>query len=285
MGYNAIMDQGGLGDLLSDLPLGAVRYLSRVGSTNDLAARWVADGASDLSLVVADEQTAGRGRLKRRWFTPAGSGLAFSLILKEIKRDKASPVESIAHYTGLGALAVSDVLNEMLPEHHAVQIKWPNDVLAGPGKIAGVLAEAQWHGDQLTSVILGIGINIAPESVPPAEDLNFPATCVEDLLARPVDRWLLLHAVLDKLLNWRLYLGAPKLIQAWERRLAYLGEWVQVFCPDNTTVKDGQLLGINRDGSLRLRDGEDIEYSISVGEIGIRPVDLSEKSTKLIAKQ
>ena len=285
MRYNANMEQHVLVDLLSDLPLAAVRYLDRVGSTNDLAAGWATADAPDLSLVVADEQTAGRGRLNRRWFTPAGSGIAFSLILKDERRVSAPSLEPISHYTGLGALAVCDALNEVLPEHHAAQIKWPNDVLAGGGKIAGVLAEAQWHGDLLTAVILGIGINISPGSVPPAEGLNYPATCVEDLTRSPIDRWMLLHAVLEKLLHWRPYLGSPELIQAWESRLAYLGEWVQITSLDETKAKEGQVLGINQDGSLRLRAIEGIDYSISAGEIGIRPVDLSEKSTKLVAKQ
>jgi BirA family biotin operon repressor/biotin-[acetyl-CoA-carboxylase] ligase len=194
-------------------------------------------------------------------------------------------MESISHYTGLGALAVCDALNEVLPDHHTAQIKWPNDVLAGGGKIAGVLAEAQWHGDLLTTIILGIGINIAPGSVPPAEVLNFPATCVEDLLERPISRWKLLHAVLGKLHYWRSYIGSAGFIQAWERRLAYLGEWVQIISHEKATPEDGQVLGITKNGSLRLRDREGIGYTISVGEIHLRPVDLSEKSTKLVAKQ
>ncbi len=191
--------------LLSDLPLGALRYFSTVTSTNDLAARWAEAGAPDLALVVADEQTAGRGRLDRRWYTPPGAGLAFTLILEN--QGQVSGQTAQLHlpysprYTALGALAVCDALNAALPAMLPAQIKWPNDVVAQRRKLAGVLAEAQWHGSQLTAVILGIGINVAPESVLPAEQLNFPATCVETALEKPVDRWGLLHAVLERLLS------------------------------------------------------------------------------------
>jgi BirA family biotin operon repressor/biotin-[acetyl-CoA-carboxylase] ligase len=282
--YNENMDHHKLADLLSDLPLGSLRYFDRLGSTNDLAAQWAADGASDLSLIVADEQTAGRGRLNRRWFTQPRSSIAFSLILKDQRRISTQSLNSVSHYTGLGALAMCDALNEVLPDHHRAQIKWPNDVLAGERKIAGVLTEAHWQGDQLTAIILGIGINIAPDSVPPPQELNFPATCVEELLEKPINRWMLLHAVLGKLIQWRSYLGSSKFIQAWEGRLAYRGEWVRIISPDGITPADGQVMGINENGSLRLRSRLNHIYTISVGEIHLRPVDLSEKSTKLGAK-
>jgi BirA family biotin operon repressor/biotin-[acetyl-CoA-carboxylase] ligase len=284
MRYNAKMDQHELVNLLRDLPIGAVRYYDRVTSTNDLAAQWATTGAPDLALVVADEQTAGRGRFNRRWFTPPGSGIAFSLILKDQGRKSTPSLEYISHLSGLGALAICDVLNVLLPVQHDARIKWPNDVLAGGGKIAGVLAEAQWGGDQLTAVILGIGINIAPDSLSLPEELNFPATCVENLLEKPVDRWMLLHAVLGKLLFWRTYLGSSEFIQAWEGKLAYRGEWVQIISLEEASSEDGQVLGLNKNGSLRLRDRAGNVYSLSAGDIHLRPVDLSEKSTKLVAK-
>jgi BirA family biotin operon repressor/biotin-[acetyl-CoA-carboxylase] ligase len=170
------MDQTSLQALLADLPLGSVRYFATVGSTNDLAGRWVEAGAPDLALVAADEQTAGRGRLNRRWITPPSSALAFSLVLK-------NPVEAdVLRYTALGALAVCDALNAALSPVLPAQIKWPNDVIATRRKLAGVLAEAHWQGESLTAVILGIGINVAPPSVPPDEQLNYPATCVESVV-------------------------------------------------------------------------------------------------------
>jgi BirA family biotin operon repressor/biotin-[acetyl-CoA-carboxylase] ligase len=278
------MDQSELLNLLSDLPIGAVRYFDRVGSTNNQAAQWAKTGAPDLSLIVADEQTAGRGRFNRRWLTPPGGGIAFSLILQDQGRKSTPSLEYITHFSGLGALAVCDALNEVLPVQHNACIKWPNDVLAGGGKIAGGLVEAQWDGDQLTTVILGIGINVASDSLPLLEELNFPATCVQNLLERPINRWMLLHAVLGKLLYWRSFLGSTEFIQAWESRLAYRGEWVQIISLEKARVGDGQVLGLNENGSLRLRARAGNVYSVSAGDINLRPVDLLEKSTKLVAK-
>jgi BirA family biotin operon repressor/biotin-[acetyl-CoA-carboxylase] ligase len=261
------MDQQTLEILLADLPLGSLRYYPTIGSTNDLAARWAEAGAADLSLVVADEQTAGRGRMQHRWLTPAGSALAFTLVLRQ---DKDELLSHLAHVTALGALAVCDTLNAALPPVSPAQVKWPNDVVASRRKLAGVLAEAHWRGDQLVALILGIGINVAPASVPAAELLDFPATCVEAQLEKHVDRWELLHAVLSNLLEWRKHLNAQDFIQAWERRLAFRGEWVSLLA-EGQAPKEGQVLGLNSDGSLRLRlrSGEVVGFQF--GEIRLRP--------------
>lgn len=270
------MDQASLEKLLSGLPLGSARYFNTIGSTNDLAARWAAAGAPDLSLVVADEQTAGRGRMQRRWFTPPGATLAFSLVLSSSRLVQSQPEAGFAalmpRLTALGALAVCDTLNAALPPMLPAQIKWPNDVLATRRKLAGVLAEAHWHGEQLKAVILGIGINVAPDSVPPAEALDFPATCLEAVLESPVDRWELLRAVLLKLLEWRQRLDSPDLVKAWERRLAFRGEWVRLL-QEGAPPLEGQVLGLNPDGALRLRLRSGEVVTFIAGEIRLRPAD------------
>lgn len=258
------MDQATLEALLSDLPLGAVRYFETVSSTNDLAARWAEAGARDLSLVVANEQTAGRGRFGRRWFTPRDAALAFSLILRHLER------EALLSCTALGALAVCDALNTALPPLFPAQIKWPNDVIVKRRKLAGVLAEAHWHGDQFVALILGIGINVAPPSVPPADQIDFPATCVEAVLEKAVDRWGLLHAVLEKLLYWRPRLGSAEFMMAWNARLAFRGEWVNVTL-EGQPPREGQVLGLSPQGYLRLRDASGQAYDLRAGVINLRP--------------
>jgi BirA family biotin operon repressor/biotin-[acetyl-CoA-carboxylase] ligase len=231
--------------ILADLPLGEVRYLERTGSTNDDAADWAEEGAPDLSLVLAEEQTAGRGRHNRRWYTPHGASLAFSLILRAQGENAA-----ISRMTALGALALSDALHNLYGLR--ALIKWPNDVLAGGRKLAGVLAEAAWQGDRLASVILGIGINIAPLSVPPQSALNFPAVCLEKALGKKVDRLELLHEVLACLLDWRPRLEKDEFIQAWQERLAFRDEWVQIV-PDRGIPSEGQVVGLDARGCLMLR--------------------------------
>ena len=280
------MDQQTLARALTGLPLGGLRYFERIDSTNSEAARWVEAGAPDLALAVAGEQTAGRGRLGRRWLTPPGSALAFSLVLRSQAAGGSQPGKYFARLTGLGALAVCTALEALyaLP----ARIKWPNDVLGGGLKLAGVLVEASWKGDRPQAAILGIGVNVAPASVPPPEGLNFPATCVEAAVARaaaeqgrpipPVDRLDLLRSILAALLDWRPRLSDAAFLDAWEARLAYRGEWVTVSqavgaagAGVSAETQEGRVLGLADDGALRLarRSGE--EFNVYSGEIRLRP--------------
>jgi BirA family biotin operon repressor/biotin-[acetyl-CoA-carboxylase] ligase len=258
------MNQDHLETALADLPLGSVRYYEQIGSTNDAALSWAEAGCPNLSLVVADEQTAGRGRGDRRWHSPPGSALAFSLILKEIAQGSG-----LTHLTGLGGLSVSHALENLyaLP----TQVKWPNDVLAAGEKLAGVLAEAHWAGDRLKWVVIGTGINVSPNSIPPVERLDFPATCVESAMGRKVERWELLSAVLAEMLEWRLQLGTPEFVRAWEARLAYLGNWVQAIPGSGLPLK-GQLVGLTLDGGLQIRHHTGDERVLRLGEIHLRPL-------------
>jgi BirA family biotin operon repressor/biotin-[acetyl-CoA-carboxylase] ligase len=264
------MDQRRLEKYLRNLPLGPVRYFDQVASTNDLAAGWARNGAPNGALVVADEQTAGRGRGERRWYTPPGSALAFSLVLRDI--EPSSPTA----YSGLGALAVCVALEQTLSSHPPIEIKWPNDILAGDRKLAGVLPEIQWLGERLQAVVLGIGINVAPQSVPPAVAVSIPATCVQALTEDPIDRWELLKAVLVGLLHWRGRVGEPELFREWESRLAYRGQWVQIDSADRPPV-EGRIMGLDAEGGLTLRLHSGATSTLRMGEIRLRPVDSSEK--------
>lgn len=270
------MDQQSLESRLAGLPLGGIRYFDVIGSTNDYAAAWAQRGASDTSLVIANEQTAGRGRDRRHWFTPPGSALAFSLVLRPEIPDEEGHITRI---TGLGALGVSRALRQcyQLP----AEIKWPNDVIINQRKVCGVLAEATWLGEHLSAVILGIGINIAPSSVPPNDwsghhQHPFPAGCIEDMLGEPVDREGLLYAILQEMLEYLPRLSEPHFIQNWRQNLAFLGDWVQVITSE-TEILEGQVAGLSENGSLmlRLRSGEQV--ILQVGELHLRPVDSSIK--------
>ena len=242
---------------LSPLPLGPLEFHPSLPSTNDLAAERLESGSPDLTLIVADEQTAGRGRMGRRWHTPPGAALAFSLVLRP------APTTPLWTHAPLGALAVHSALTGGydLP----AEIKWPNDVLVGGRKVCGILAEAHWQGDRLAGVVLGIGVNVAPEAVPPGE-LPFPAVSVADALGGPVDRWALLAGILSELLAWRAKIGSPGFLQAWEKRLAYRGREVLV------GAHRGILAGLTPEGALRLRT-EAGEIAIPAGELSLRPVE------------
>jgi BirA family transcriptional regulator, biotin operon repressor / biotin---[acetyl-CoA-carboxylase] ligase len=260
------MDEQTLRSGLAGLSLPAIQYFDNLPSTNDLALAWADKGAPDFSLVVADSQSAGRGRLDRRWITVAGAALAFSLVL----RPGAQETEHMALLSPLAGLAVSRAFEKLYNLHPI--IKWPNDVLLSRKKVAGILAEAAWEGQKVNGVILGIGINVAPTAVPPAHELLFPATSVEEELGQPVDRIRLLRSVLEEVLIWRPTLGSTEFFQAWENRLAFRGEWVEASQSGNTALH-GQVVRIDQDGNLILIDASGKEISITAGDIHLKSVD------------
>jgi BirA family biotin operon repressor/biotin-[acetyl-CoA-carboxylase] ligase len=217
--------------------------------------------------VIADEQTAGRGRLNRRWYTPPGAALAASLIIKG--QVLAAGPELIPRLTAWGALALSEALEALSQGEAAVQIKWPNDVLLAGRKVAGILAEAHWIGDHLSAAILGIGVNVHPKAVPPPAELIFPAISVEAGLGRPVDRLDVLYALLERLLAWRERLESPAFLSAWEARLAYRDEWVTVVRDEDSL--EIQVLGLDPEGALLGRDRNGQELHLHFGEIRVRP--------------
>lgn len=226
----------------------------------------MAKDAPNLSLVVADEQTAGRGRLGRPWYTPPGASLAFSLVLHTTLLGSISS----PRFTGLGALAVCTALYDAY--NVEAQIKWPNDVLVGERKLAGILVEASWQGDELLATILGIGINVALKSVPPEDDLSFPATCVEAVLGVPLNRWKLLREVLEAFFAWLPFLDKAIFIQTWEEKLAFHGEWVHLILEGQKPI-EARLLGLEADGAIHVALPNGSEERFQTGEVHLRSVD------------
>jgi len=259
------MNENSLKKKLSKLDIGGLRYFDSIGSTNDEALTWAAEGAPDFALVVADTQTAGRGRLQRRWVTHAGAALALSLVLRPTPQES----QCLTRFSPLGAVAVRQALAEKFGL--SAEIKWPNDVLLGRRKTAGVLAETSWEGPGLPAVVLGIGVNIAPSAVPPPAGLNFPATCVESALGGPVERWEVLRAILEGLLAWRAQMCWPAFLAEWQAHLAFRGEWVRIGASGGADLI-GKVQDINHDGSLRLLDQNGNELSVSVGDVHLRTI-------------
>jgi len=258
------MNETQLGRRLSSLPLGAIRYYDTIGSTNDDALIWASQGAPDLSLIIADEQTSGRGRMERKWFTPTRSALALSLILHPTVMEQAHPSRT----TGLLALSLTESLLTLGLDP---QIKWPNDVLLGGKKVAGILVETAWTGEKLDALVLGMGVNVLSTSVPPADQLLFPATSIETELGYPIERAELLKVILTRVLDWRPNLGTQAFLKAWEEHLAFRGQQVRVEVGNGEPVL-GELLGLEADGSLRLRNENGKSVTVRFGEVHLRPL-------------
>ena len=257
------MDQNQLKEILSSLPLGNIRYFDSIGSTNNEALAWATSGAPDLSFVIADEQTAGRGRLDRKWFTPKGTALALSLILHPTPEEKPY----LTRIVGLAALAIADSLRT---RGLVSQIKWPNDVLLNGRKVAGILVESVWSGEEIDCLVIGMGVNVLNGAVPTEELLLFPATSLEESLGPEVEREKVLHDILAGIIALRPHLASDSFISSWEKALAFRGEEVHVEQGDGALLT-GKLLGLEPDGSLRLLDGEGTALTVRFGDVRLRP--------------
>ena len=130
-----------------------LHYFDELGSTNTLARELTERGAPEGEVVIADAQTQGRGRLGRHWESPARLNLYFSIIL----RPRLAPAHA-AQITLMAAVALAEALDSFIAP--TAEIKWPNDILVGGQKLAGVLTEAACSADAIEYVILGIGINV-----------------------------------------------------------------------------------------------------------------------------
>lgn len=245
------------------MKLRVLRYES-LPSTNTEAARLAAQGAAEGLAVVADEQTAGRGRLQRAWSSPKGAGLYFSILLRPSLAAERWPL-----LTFVAALAVGDALREAALI--TTDIKWPNDLLAGERKICGILAEAI-ETPAGRAVVVGIGINLTNEAFP--GELVDVATSVAHESARPAERESLLTALMRALARWYSLLhevdGAEKIVAAWASRSSYAaGKLVQVANGDE--VLQGVTRGVNNDGALRLETANGLQL-IRAGDVtSVRP--------------
>lgn len=212
-----------------------VRIYQRLGSTSDEIRRLAAEGASSGTVVCADEQTAGRGRYARRWFSPPGN-LYLSLLLRP-----AVPAPRIAELGFVTALAVASTVNALLPKGVRPTLKWPNDVLVNGAKIAGILVE---HIDD--AVIVGIGINILHA---PANASYAATTLVGCGGIASVDtaRALLLKRLADQIDMWQT-LGFAPIRHEWLTLGPTPGTTVQVTRDGQTMA--GRFITLDEDGAL-----------------------------------
>ncbi len=235
------------------------RFALQTGSTNDLARQWALDGAPAGSVVVAEEQTAGRGRFGRSWSAPAGSALLASVILRP-----DAPPGHLPRLTMVGAVSVADVLAELAPGQ--VSLKWPNDVLLTGRKVAGILPEAIWEGERLSAVVLGIGLNVRVDFT--GTPLADRAISVEAVTGVTIDRAALLAALLSRVDHWSARLGDPALSATWRDRLSTLGQRVAASSADGQTGRIvGLALDVDADGALLLQTDDGLTQRIVAGEV------------------
>jgi BirA family biotin operon repressor/biotin-[acetyl-CoA-carboxylase] ligase len=243
-------------------PLGRrVVFFNRIGSTNDVALALAADGDADGVVVIADEQTAGRGRQGHRWHSPPGSGLYVSIVLRPVHRTAGD-----GRATSLLTLAAGVSLAEAIEAVTAlrVDIKWPNDLLVGRRKLAGILAESA-AGD-LGSVVLGYGVNVSTRVFSP--DLADRATSIEEELGRPADRAALCAETIAAIARRYRDLIAGRfdaILDAWRSR-SPSSRQTRVMWGGPGGPQSGVTDGIDDRGALLVRIGDRVERIVG-GEV------------------
>jgi BirA family biotin operon repressor/biotin-[acetyl-CoA-carboxylase] ligase len=241
-------------------------YFPSIGSTNDVAAGLAANGDAEGALVIADAQTAGRGRRGHTWFSPPGSGLYVSLVLAPAKAQH-STARAVSLLTLMAGVALAEAIERITGLR--ADIKWPNDLLAGRRKLAGILAEAVARpggGTGVGEVVLGYGVNVSPAAYPP--ELSDRATSLESELGRAVDPAMLTAetvAAIAERYGDLLACRFDAILDAWrERSPASRGAPVSWDSPHG--VRSGVTEGIDEQGALLVRSGSRVERIVA-GEV------------------
>lgn len=240
-----------------------VEYHDSIDSTNTRCKALAESGAAHGVLVVADQQTAGRGRQGRPFFSPAGTGIYFSLLLRPAF--SLSDVSLITTYT---AAVVAHIIEEQFDV--VAQIKWVNDVFADGHKICGILTEASFDAESgsVAYVVVGIGINVhAPHSGFP-DDVADVAHALDNKHADDADqRAKLVAAIVDAFLDGYETIPERSYLDAYRQRSLLDGRDVEVF--EGARSYRARVLGIDDDFSLRVKCADGTERTLAAGEVHI----------------
>lgn len=237
-----------------------LHLLTDTDSTNDEAKRAARSGAPHGSVWVAERQTSGRGRQGRAWVSPPGENLLFSVLLR-----LSCPPARLPPLALVAGLAVRDAVARAAPRAEP-KLKWPNDVLVGGRKIAGVLVEATVSGKRVDAVVVGIGLNVHTRNFP--EELEGRATSVALVADEPPDRAVLLADVLEGL-DRDMGLCADRGLGLVHARLTAADALV------GTRVRAEGVAGIARgidpDGQLIVERDDGVRIRIASGEVHLSP--------------
>jgi BirA family transcriptional regulator, biotin operon repressor / biotin---[acetyl-CoA-carboxylase] ligase len=260
------MDEAALGARLHTRWMGrAFEWHAECGSTNDLAAERARAGAPAGLVIVADAQTAGRGRLGRTWHSPAEENLYLSIVLRPVR-----PASEIPPITLLAGAAVARALRTL---GLTPRLKWPNDVelvdeTGRRRKVCGVLTEMASAGGSALHVVVGIGINANAVDFPP--EIAGRATSLRRALGRAIERVELLAALLDAfepLCGEFDRRGPAAAVEAFEAHAAFPAP-CRVTAPGRPGERlEGIALGVEPDGALRLQDDKGQIHRVISGEL------------------
>lgn len=234
-----------------------------VGSTNEVAKRFARSAASTGLVVIADQQTRGRGRLKRAWFSPRGAGLWFSIILRpSVHTDRAGLISILA------ATAVSQAVEAQLKID--VDHKWPNDLLIRGRKFSGILLESEYESNVLRYIVLGIGINANQSESDFPPELLTTATSLRLATGTRVDRETLLIKLLQEIeYQYQLFESRKydKIVDDWKRKCMHFQQ--SVLLQHGSEKVPGICHDIDNYGRLVLRQESGRLIFVNSGEMSL----------------
>lgn len=225
-----------------------IHYEESVDSTQKIALRLSLEGAPEGTVIIAEEQRSGRGRMDRQWHSPKFTGIWMSIILRPNLLPQKAP-----QLTLIAAVAVVQAIEELTSLHP--QIKWPNDILVNGKKLTGILTELQAESDRINSVIIGIGMNVNQEKTSYPAELQSIATSLLIETSMKVNRAEMVRTVLSKLENlYDLYLekGFYPIKVFWESYAISIGKMITARMINGDIY--GKAIGITDDGVLMLED-------------------------------
>lgn len=236
-----------------------------IDSTNSRAKILALGGAQEGTIVIADTQTAGRGRMDRIWISPAKKGLWLSIILKPPISPERAP-----ELTVLAAIAAAKAFEDFAGLN--ATIKWPNDIVINGKKLCGILAEIQAEPDVVRSVVMGIGINVNMQKDDFPAELQDSATSILIEQGKVMSRRELLLVLLQNLESvYYEYLkndGLDNLLEYYKSRSATLGKKVEVI--ERKSSFEGYALDIDKDGALLVRTGDGSLRKILSADVSVR---------------
>lgn len=240
-----------------------------IDSTNREALDQAAKGAPGGTLVCAEEQTEGRGREGRTWYSPPGSGLYFSLIVRPKQPAKFWPL--LTHVASVGLVRSLQDLVECgtIPQAPVIDIKWPNDVLIFGRKCAGILLQTQGSGDN-QAVVIGVGINVRPQSVPPGMEED--ATSIDDAAGAKVPRR---RVLVDFLKHFQALFDSfekgnhAALIETYKQN-STMHSGIKVWIGEGDKRRSATTCGIDEMGALIVQTDEGEQETILAGSIRIQ---------------
>ncbi|MFP6639189.1 MAG: biotin--[acetyl-CoA-carboxylase] ligase [Myxococcota bacterium] len=243
-----------------------LHYLDETDSTNEDAARLAREGAPHGTAVIAEAQTAGRGRLGRDFYSPAYQNLYTSIVLRPTLETGRIPTLLLA-----AGLAVAQAVAETLGETAPIEIKWPNDVLIRGLKTSGVLMELEAEENRVTSAILGIGVNLNTDPAEFPEEFRESATSLASQLGQPVDRirfTQLLYSTLEEVIDRHAEAGLEGVRSQFEAFFRMRGRRVRVAGVDGGQF-EGRARGVADNGALEIETDSGQVVKVLAGDVTI----------------